>query len=434
MPNYQQIISFLRRLKYYISWSLEYYSPATLFTYFVKNNYPLFILRIGLFLGVNIQREAVRHATDNEQYQVLELFAQYKHRINDYVVDYLINLLSYNINNALNSDANACDTYLVKAEILLKLGAPPLVWEIVKPAAKNISKILTLFKAYGADLNEIIIRKSPLMDAIEKNMTDPAIALINAGANVNQTTDDGYSVMWWAKYHGNISVINALKNKGVATDAKVKYKGEYRDFLNLCSLFSYSALELLATFTPGSTIAYIENEEELLHRFPDLIRDNIARKLFMQMIVSKINDLYMDVTDDVITKLYDLTMKTIKLDTDDQVYRIKRAVQTAIKTADLKVTVKLSKVLFANIMRHFDGLTPNWNSWARLYKCEFLPAFKAARDEQDAEEQTAARYHPVILNRPRRALVYDNAKKLAEEHSCDVQVLTQQTFRKLLGF
>lgn len=74
MLSRRQIILFLKRLKYYFLLSVDYYRHSIIFTKLVKNNYPLFMLRVGLFLWVNIQREAIRYAVENQEYAVLEHF------------------------------------------------------------------------------------------------------------------------------------------------------------------------------------------------------------------------------------------------------------------------------------------------------------------------------------------------------------------------
>lgn len=433
MPN-QRAIGLLKRLKYYISLSIDYYRPSTLFTYFVKNNYPLFVLRLGLFLGVSIHAEAVAYAAHNNQYQVLELFAKYSHRRFGNANVCLYDLLQHNIEQVLNSESDQCDTYLHRAEILMQLGAIGSPWDVVtKSAVKNTHKLLKIITSH-LNIDQLVMFKTSLIYAAEHNKTDAAIFLINAGADLTVRTPDGYSAMWWAKYHNNSSIITALKEKGVSTDEKLEYKDEPRDYINLSNLFSYSALELLVRFSPGSGEPNIIGEQDLLARFPDLVKENIAHKLFMQNIVSRIMDLYTGVTDDVILKFFKHVKKAVNLSVDSQVHMIKDAVRLAIKAADISISSKLSKILFANIMQYFDGANANWGTWARLYKCEFLPAFKAARAEQESQEKDAKRYHPITLNLARRKLIYTNAKKLAEEHSADVRVLTQQKFRQLLGF
>ncbi len=54
-----------------------------------------------------------------------------------------------------------------------------------------------------------------LLDAVERNNTQKALFLLEAGASTDwYTSDDRRTCLHWAVYHSNIPLVEALVNKG----------------------------------------------------------------------------------------------------------------------------------------------------------------------------------------------------------------------------
>ncbi|HBL98995.1 TPA: hypothetical protein DDZ86_05130 [Candidatus Dependentiae bacterium] len=98
-----------------------------------------------------------------------------------------------------------------------------ILHDLIEKNKGNEIKELLLNKENSKLLEEIDEdERTGLFLACEKNFSDIAQTLIEAGANVNTPNDIKATPLHWACYHNNLEIMKALINKGALIDAQTK--------------------------------------------------------------------------------------------------------------------------------------------------------------------------------------------------------------------